>query len=168
MSETPKTLSLKRPPAYGVFRWWPENGDSWIFPADVELVHRLIPGKRVFRRVDTDDNWLQLEYGSIRFRIRSTIWLEVPYEGFDIGDAVEVKSRMGVTEPFVGKIRDMFWNHKKQLIEYFLDRVESNKVRAYSADDLIVLDPLKRGREPDEQRRQLQPNSYYVRQPPEA
>ncbi len=168
MPETPQTTALKRPPAYGVFRWWPEDGDSWIFPADVALVKSLIPGERVFRRVDAPDNWLQMEYGEIRFRVRSAIWLEVPYEGLDIGDAVEVKSRMGAAEPFLGKIRDMLWNHKQQRIDYFLDRIDSAKVRAYSADELLILDPLKRGREPDEQRRQLQPNSYYVRQPPEA
>ncbi len=145
MSDSLALPPLKRPPVYGVYRWWPVNGEAWIHPFDIGIVKRLVPGNRVMRREDLDETWLRVSYGPIRFRVKSTIWYEVAYEGFDIGDYVEIKSRMGRAEPYVGQIRDMFWNHRYRHIEYFLYRSETPQVRPYQADDMALLDPRSMG-----------------------
>jgi hypothetical protein len=147
MSNISNMPRLKRPPTYGVFRWWPENGESWIHPFDIGIVRRLVPGTRVFRREDLDEKWLLVAYGNIRFRVRSTIWYEVEFEGFNIGDYVEVKSRMGKADPFVGYVRHMNWNHRYKRIEYTLDRSDITQVRAYVAEDLTIVDPIQPGEE---------------------
>ncbi len=133
---------LKRPPVYGVFRWWPQEGESWIHPFDIGIVRQLVPGSRVFRREDLDEQWLSVTYGKVRFRIQSTIWYEVDYEGFDVGDFVEIKSRMGQADPCVGRIRDMFWNHQARLIEYYLDRTDVAQVRPCLAGDMTAIEPV--------------------------
>ncbi|MGI9517568.1 MAG: DUF6960 family protein [Pirellulaceae bacterium] len=134
---------LKRPPVYGVFRWWPEDGEEWIHPFDIGIVRQLVPGNRVFRREDLDDDYLLISYGDIQFRVHSTIWYEIDYEGFDVGDNVEIKSRMGQADPFIGRIKDMFWNHRYKQIEYYLYRNEAIQVRAYEAADLMPADAIK-------------------------
>ena len=142
MSESLELPPLKRPPVYGVFRWWPVDGDAWIHPYDVSIVKRVVPGIRVFRREDLDETWLRISYGRLRFRIKSAIWYEVDYEGFDVDNFVEIKSRMGQADPFVGQIRDMFWNHRYKRIEYFLHRSETPQVRPYLAEDMTLLDSM--------------------------
>jgi hypothetical protein len=143
---------LKRPPVYGVFRWWPEDGEAWIHPHDTGIVKGLIPGPRVFRREDLDETWALVTYGDVRFRIRPAIWLEVEHEGFDVGDWVEIKSRMGQADPFVGRIRDMHWNHANGQIEYFVDRADLSEVRAWLAEDLAPVDPIDRPNLSDDRR----------------
>lgn len=166
MPRKPAIIPLKRAPAWGVYRWWPEDGEAWVHPFDVGIVKRLVPGNRVFRREDLDETWLQVSYGQIRFRAKSTIWYEVDPDGFEIGDMVEVKSRMGKAEPFIGRIRDMFWNHRYKQIEYYLDRSESPQVRPYLAADMEFLD--QPGHDPDGLNTRLARNTFFRREPPFA
>lgn len=135
---------LKRPPAYGVYRWWPEDGEDWIHPFDIGIVRQLIPGTRVFRREDLDGDYLSVTYGDIHFRVKSTIWYEVEYEGFDVGDYVEIKSRMGKAEPFIGRIKEMVWSQRYARIEYYLYRSDKIQVKAYLAEDLVQSDAIDR------------------------
>ena len=106
-------------------------------------MRQLVPGNRVFRREDLNDDYLLISYGDVKFRVRSTIWYEVDYEGFDVGDHVEIKSRMGQADPFIGRIKDMIWNHRYKQIEYYLYRNEAIQVRAYEAADLTSAEAIK-------------------------
>jgi hypothetical protein len=142
MSENFALPPLKRPPTYGIYRWWPEDGENWIHPEDVGVVRQMVPGLRVFRREDLDDVWLMVTYGEIQFRVKSTIWFEVPFEGFNVGDHVEVKSRMGQAEPGMGRIKEMVWNQRYARIEYYLFRSDKTQVRAYHADDLSPIESI--------------------------
>ena len=138
MSDQFEFPPLKRPPSYGIYRWWPEDGENWVHPFDIGIVRQLIPGNRVFRREDLDHEFLLVSYGDIRFRVKSTIWFEVAYEGFDVGDHVEIKSRMGKAEPFIGRIKEMIWNQRYARVDYYLFRSEAIQVKAYHADDLSL------------------------------
>ena len=147
MSDNFSLPPLKRPPTYGIYRWWPEDGEDWIHPFDVGIVRQMIPGLRVFKREDLDDEWLQVSYGDIKFRVKSTIWFQVAYEGFDVGDYVEIKSRMKQAEPFIGRIKEMVWNQRYARIEYYLYRSDRIQVKAYHAEDLspaAAIDKLER------------------------
>lgn len=111
---------LKRPPKHGVYLWWPKEGVDWIHPDDLELAEQMIPGPRVFKRVETDEKFSNLLYGESVIRVLPTLWLEIEVDGYEIGDVVEVKSRMGKDRPLIATITDIFWDHHQRSIEYYL------------------------------------------------
>ena len=83
---------MKTDPKYGYYPWWPEDGDAWLHPEDVELGRSLIPSYRIFRRDGSEGPFGWLHYGEVRLRVKPTLWKEVSPEGFEIGDWVEVLS----------------------------------------------------------------------------
>ena len=135
---------LKRPSAHGVYPWWPEPGTDWIHPDDVPLAERWIPSDRVFHRADGDDGYSVLRYGEEKIRVRPTMWLEVPSDGYEVGDLIEVKSRMGRLTPFVATILNMFWNRHAQVIEYELSEAGCRLPRRYRADEFQPARSLQR------------------------
>src|SRR3954451_2252478 len=112
---------LKTDPKYGVYPWWPEDGDEWLHPEDIALARQLIPSPRVFRRDGEQGPFVLLHYGPLRLRVKRTLWQEVPHEGFDMGDWVEVLSRGMLNTPRTGVIREMHWDAASRAIQYFLD-----------------------------------------------
>ncbi len=133
---------LKRPPTYGVFLWWPAEGDDWIHPDDLELARQLIPGPRVFRRVDAEDGYATITYGDLSLRIRPSMWLEVKPEGYEIGDLVEIKSSGGQQDPMVAHIHDIFWDNQQRRIEYVLQQDGRNLEKTLTSEDLRMVKPL--------------------------
>ncbi len=135
-SETKWTMRpLRRPPAFGVYLWWPEAGTNWIHPDDVPVAERWIPSDRVFCRVDGADGYSVLRYGHQEIRVRPTMWLEVSPDGYEVGDLVEVKSQMGRLAPFVATIMNMFWNRHRQAIEYELAESGQRLPRRYEVHE---------------------------------
>ena len=93
------TPQLKRPATYGVFLRWPLDGTDWIHPEDVDRVRDVVPSARVLRRELRVDEYVVLSYGKLRIRVRPTLWQIVRTDGFDLGDMVEIRSRMGKNWP---------------------------------------------------------------------
>lgn len=136
---------LKREDTYGVYRWWPAEGNDWIHPYDVPKAEDLIPSNRVLRRSDFDRQYSLLSYGELSIRVRPTMWLPVAYEGFSIGDVVEVCSQMGKNDPFITRIKEMNWNENAKRIEYQVTRIGRSKLRrVYLAADLQHVERLRR------------------------
>jgi hypothetical protein len=127
---------MRREPAYRVYPWWPEDGDAWIHPDDVRLARRLIPSTRVFRRVGREGPYLVLSYGRLRLRVKPTLRQTVRGDGLDLGDRVEVCSRMGKNRPLVATIGDMRWNARDRVIHYRLRSRNMTLARRYTAEDL--------------------------------
>ena len=109
---------LKRPPKYGVYLWWPEEGEAWIHPDDVNTCKEMIPGNRVFRREDYDSDYSLLLYADQFIRVKPTMWLEIEEDGFEVNDQIEVRSQMGKHEPKIGVITEMRWERIRQKIIY--------------------------------------------------
>ena len=118
---------LSVPQRFGVYPWWPAEDDSWIHPDDVELCYRLIPSPRVFRREFLDQQYNRLTYGELILRVRPTMWLEVPTDGYLVGDRVEIRSEMGRRRPAIARIEDIFFCRRQQRLEYYLS-VQSNRI----------------------------------------
>ena len=133
---------LKRAVQYGVFPWWPQDGNDWIHPDDIRLARRLIPSSRVFRREPHDEEYFLLRYGRDVIRAKPALWKVVRTDGFEIGDRVEILSRLGQNLPAVAVIREMRWNADARQIEYFLRRAGRNLSRAHVAADLRRVDEL--------------------------
>ena len=54
---------MKVDPKYGYYPWWPEDGNDWVHPEDVELARQMIPSPRVFRRDGEQGPFVILHYG---------------------------------------------------------------------------------------------------------
>ena len=134
---------MKTDPRYGYYPWWPEDGNDWLHPEDVELARRLIPSTRVFRRDGEQGPFVILHYGDLRLRVKRTLWLEVKGEGFEIGDWVEVLSRGHRNTPRTGVIRDMLWNPSAHCLQYRITEVDKPIPNEYFAEDLRHVDPTQ-------------------------
>lgn len=139
-----KKYPLKREPEFGVFLWWPGDDDSWIHPHDVPKAEDLIPGNRVLRREDYDDDYSLLIYGDYQIRVQPAMWLPVASEGYNIGDQVEVRSNFGENQPFIGTIAEMIWSRTKKQIEYEIHKPGSLQAKIYTASQFHLVDRLNR------------------------
>jgi len=132
---------LKTDPKYGFYPWWPEDGDDWVHPEDVPTARSTIPGPRVFRRDGERGDYVVLHYGELRLRVKPTLWQEVPWEGFDIGDWVEVLSRGLLNTPRTGVIREMHWEPRGHSMRYFIEENGVPIPNPYAVEDLRHVEP---------------------------
>lgn len=127
---------LKTEPKFGYFPWWPQDGDDWLHPDDVALARTMIPSQRVFCRDGSEGDYLLLHYGIVTLRAHRTLWQEVPHEGFNIGDCVEVLSRGLRNESRTGVIREMLWNDHHRAIGYLISDNDVPVPDIFTRDDL--------------------------------
>jgi hypothetical protein len=138
-------LPLKRPPQHGVYLRWPLDGDDWIHPEDVEAVKRVIPSRRIFRREDIDMEYAMISYGDLKLRVRPTMWLEVEYDGYWVGDQVEVRSQLGRRDHMIATIRDIHWDPDSGRIQYFLQSGQREPLHTpFDVEDLQPVHRLDR------------------------
>lgn len=137
-------ISVNIEPRYGYYPWWPEDGNEWLHPEDVDLARSMIPSQRVFRREGEQGPFVLLTYGEVRLRVKRTLWQEVDGEGFELGDWVEVLSRCRQNEPRTGTIREMVWDERARALRYQI--LDSGKPIAnfYSAEDIRHVEPTLR------------------------
>jgi hypothetical protein len=135
-----KSADMKTPHEYGVYLWWPGDGQAAFHPDDRKLATKLIPSRRVFLREDYQDGYTVLVYGSHRLRIRPSLFLPVEAEGLDIGDQVQVLSRCGQNRPFIGYVVHRLWHIRAKRIEYLVRREDRTVRRLYLAEDLEAIE----------------------------
>jgi hypothetical protein len=133
--------AIKTNPKYGHYPWWPEDGDDWLHPEDVALARSVIPSGRIFRRDGEAGPFVMLHYGDVQLRVKRTLWHEVAYEGFDIGDWVEVLSKGMQNTPRTGVISEMEWDARERAIRYRIREVDTVIPTWYAADDLRPVEP---------------------------
>jgi hypothetical protein len=134
-------MPLKVDPKYGFYPWWPEDGDAWLHPEDVELARGMVPSTRVFRRDGMHGPYIVLHYGDMQMRVKRTLWQEVPSEGYEIGDMVEVLSRGMKNTPRTGVIREIFWEPRSRTMRYQIAEGDASVPNLYSAEDLRHVEP---------------------------
>ena len=134
---------LKTDPKYGYFPWWPEDGDAWVHPEDVDIARAMMPSPRIFRRDGTSGRLAVLHYGGTRLRVRPALWQEVPPPDFEIGDWVEVLSRGMLNAPRVGVIRELLWDERSQAPRYQIFEIDQPIEQRYAADDLRPTEPIR-------------------------
>jgi hypothetical protein len=133
---------LKTDPKYGCFLRWPQDGNDWLHSDDVALARTIIPSGRVFRRDGVDGEFHRLHYGDVTFRALPALWQEVPYEGFDIGDWVEVLSHGMRNEPRTGVIREMLWDEHARAVRYQIAANDVPIADFYTLEDLQRVEPV--------------------------
>ena len=132
---------MKTDPRYGYYPWWPEDGDDWLHPEDVELARQRLPSMRIYRRDGEQGPFVVLHYGAERLRVLRTLWNEVESESFVIGDGVEALSRGQRNSPRTGTFREMLWNVAGRGIRYQVQENDQPIAKLYSAEDLRHVDP---------------------------
>ena len=134
---------IKLDPKYGVFPWWPQDGNDWLHPEDVAIARRLIPSRRVFRRDGESGPFVILHYGATKLRVLPSLWQEVSFEGFDMGDWVEVVSRGHRNTPRTGRIREMLWEPRSKSLQYLITENGRPVAKMYTRPDLRHVDPTE-------------------------
>ncbi|MEO0531232.1 MAG: hypothetical protein AAF266_11760 [Planctomycetota bacterium] len=138
--DLPPLPPIKTDPKYGYFPWWPEDGDAWVHPDDAAKARSLIPSQRVWKRdgiADESCDVVVMHYGETRLRVRRVLWRELKAPDFDVGNAVEVRSRLMRNEPHTGHVRELHWDDHAGVVRYWLTLADGTKLeRSYTADDL--------------------------------
>lgn len=135
-------------PDYGIIARWPSDGQGFIHPDDVAIATRCLPSERVLRRDRFDGVYYHYSYGSLRFRLRPTMWLQVQSDGIDVGDQVETTGLAMERELFVAHVWGMYFVRRKGRILYRLKRGDNKIPRLYAAHQLRLISEkanLRRG-----------------------
>ena len=82
-----------------------------------------------------------LHYGDVRLRVKPALWQEVEWEGFDVGDWVEVLSRGMQNTPRTGVICEMEFDARSGALRYQIREVDQQIPSWYAASDLRRVDP---------------------------
>jgi hypothetical protein len=82
-----------------------------------------------------------LRYGDVRLRVKPAMWQEVAWEGFDMGDWVEVLSRGMHNTPRTGVICEMEFDVRENALRYQVREVDQQIPNWYYASDLRRVDP---------------------------
>lgn len=133
---------IQEPPRYGYFPRWPEDGDGWIHPEDVPIVRGMIPSMRIWRRQNTSGPFDVLHYGEIQVRVRRALWVEVEPDGIEIGDTVEVLSRMRKNTYRIGTVCEMLWDDHAHAIAYQVQWQRRRLPNVYRREDLRPVEPV--------------------------
>ncbi|MEM8865047.1 MAG: hypothetical protein AAGF31_05820 [Planctomycetota bacterium] len=139
---------LKTDPRYGHYPWWPEDGDAWLHPEDVQLARRTIPSPRIWRRDGKQGVFAILSYGADRLRVKPRLWQETPAPAFEMGDLVEVLPHGMQNDPVTGRICQVHWDDHTRTIYYQLACYQQSSVdrvieTRYTANDLKLVEPTK-------------------------
>lgn len=126
-------------PDYGCIVRWPHEGQGFIHPDDVAIATRCFPSERVLRRDRFDGVYYHYSYGTVRFRLRPSMWLKVAYDGIDIGDTVETTGLGMERDLFVAQVWGMYYVQRKGCILYRLRRGDVTVPNLYFADQLRIL-----------------------------
>jgi len=133
---------LKTDPKYGCFLRWPQDGNDWLHPDDVALARTMMPSQRIFRRDAADGDFHRLHYGNVVLRALPALWQEVAYEGFNIGDWVEVLCHGMRNEPRTGVIREMLWDERARAVRYQITESDVPIADFYTREDLQRVEPV--------------------------
>lgn len=126
-------------PDWGVFLRWPTDGDSWIHPEDVTVAKQLLPSSRVFRRQLWDGQFYHLQYGKLVIRVRPSLWLPVVDNDLEVGQQVEVLSRLHLNDPGIFRIADIWVSAESNVCEYTLHGTLLKLEKRFRREDLRPL-----------------------------
>lgn len=140
MSEATTPPPLKVEPKYGYYPRWPQDGDDWLHPEDVAFARTLFPSHKIWKREGQQGGFHVIRYGAQMLRVRSALWQEVPTPDYQIGDWVEVRTRMMKNEAHTGCVVDVEWDEYRGEIVYHIEQRDKRIVNAYTIDDLASIE----------------------------
>jgi hypothetical protein len=114
---------------WGYFPWCSEPIENLVHEFDIGIARHFIPGSRILTLdASTESEEFQIAtYGNLCFRIRPCLWREVPFNGIQLGDLVEISSIQAPRcEPAMATVEELIWSSTLNQITYRLSR--QNKI----------------------------------------
>ena len=85
-----------------------------------------------------------LHYGDVQLRVMPALWVVVEGEGIEMGDWVEVLSRMQKNEYRIAKVCEMVWDERQNAIRYQVEKPVRYPIpTAYYRADLRPVKPIE-------------------------
>jgi hypothetical protein len=114
---------------HAVCIWYPEHGWDLIDPICAESFFSMSPAGKVFKITSDLADWLSLEYGDKKFKVKKKAVREVPPLRFLVNQEVVFNGRIAV-------VGDVFWHFKEGRPFYFLVFDGKKSSRRYSEEEL--------------------------------
>ena len=80
----------------------------------------------------------------VRLRMKPVLWDEVPADGFNVGEEIEIRSNWGKNDPDLATIREMTWSQYHGGIRYLVRQRGMEVAREFTAEDFLPLDDERR------------------------
>ncbi len=116
---------------WGLYQWFEEHGTTLVHPFDLDALRSFHPNGRVFECIAEDDCFLVLRYGEAQFRVRPSLFKEVPAPKWKIGETVEV-----VDKGRLGQVTEIKWHFQRAEPMYFLSFDGKISKKRYWSRDL--------------------------------
>lgn len=126
-------------PDYGIIIRWPEDGQDFIHPSDLQVALKCIPSERLLRRESFDGEYYRYRYGKATFRLRPIMWRTIAHEGIDVGDEVEIIGLGMEREKFVAHVWGMHYIRRRSQIVYRLRRADRVMQKLYTIDQMRLI-----------------------------
>ena len=128
------------PDRYGVFAWWPDDrgyggkDEYWLHPYDQYEPVTSCPVIGFGSGFVAKACMIFIAKAAF-FGAQPRMWVEVEYEGYWVGDFVEVLSQQGERDPFVAEISEVRWNRQTREFEYLLSRAGHQMFQRFSSQE---------------------------------
>jgi hypothetical protein len=123
-------------PRWGLYPWFPEHGEEYVHPEDVNAFRLLFPYGKAFAVLAEEDSYVVLQYGNARFRVKPDLLKPISAPANSFGEKVRVVSH---GEDVTGTVSDIQW-HFERAEPYYLLMINGkrSKKRYWKVDFLDV------------------------------
>ncbi len=102
----------RQPLRFGLYPWFPENGYTYIHPANRRDFEDIQPAGKVFELLETANGWLLLRYQDRQYKVRPELFTEIDQPPLRYGDWVRVQNMPDLPD-LPAEINDVFWNERE-------------------------------------------------------
>ena len=122
---------------WGIYPWPIARGEKYIFFEDLESIKSFFSLGKVFYCNSVNENFIDINYGNNKFKVKPELYQKVDDSGYFIGDLVKIKT--GSSEGKEAVVKEMNWHSKNKEVVYLLEVDDKMKSRRYLKDDFELL-----------------------------
>ncbi|MFM9949047.1 MAG: hypothetical protein ACKV1O_13990 [Saprospiraceae bacterium] len=134
-----------------IFQWWPPvvrpdhkmdaYWDDMIHKDDLAVVYSTKLKTNIFQLTGQEGAYFIIQQSEITLRVKSACLKNILYEGFYLGDKVQVIENNNKNTPKTGTISTLFYHFKSsRLCYHLLDEKGKRLKKQYFSDDFEKLD----------------------------
>jgi len=119
--------------SWGTYPWFIAHGEEKIHIEDLERFKKEAHNCKVFKCIGKDTNYIILEYGVSRYRVKSDLFKIVPNPKFCNGQKVIIKDKN-----IEVIISDIMWHYDKKEHYYFIFDGHKKKSKRYFEAEITI------------------------------
>lgn len=130
-----------------IFQWWhpsirPDKSndnywDSMIHKDDLQIAYDNKFKSNIFCVTGQEKEFIVLKQGDSSLRVKNECLTHINYEGFYLGDKINVLSKNEKNIVHVGYIENLSYHFKEKRLSYFLTDLDNKKLtKRYFSDDI--------------------------------